>query len=248
MKNNNSINEYNDIQVAERRYTNEKIFKFKKYFLFLAFFLTLFLLFIGLKFKNDLKTNLFKVNNLKEILNNDPSILGHLPYKEIAKEKLVVIEPNIEVHIDMSESLLKMREDALKDGIYLVFLSGFRSINLQNEIFYSLKSLRNQIAAERARVSAPPGYSEHSTGFAIDIGDAYNRETDFEVEFENTDAFRWLKKNAAKYHFKLSFNQNNKNVDYEPWHWRYEGSIEALKVFEASNRHLKKAKIQKTKN
>ena len=102
--------------------------------------------------------------------------------------------------------------------------------------------MRNQIAAERAKVSAPPGYSEHSTGFAIDIGDAYKRETDFEVEFENTDAFRWLKENAAKYHFKLSFNQNNKNVDYEPWHWRYEGSIEALKVFEASNRNLKNAK------
>lgn len=49
-----------------------------------------------------------------------------------------------------------------------------------------------------------------------------------------------LKKNAAKYHFKLSFTQHNKNVDYEPWHWRYEGSIEALKVFEASNRNLKK--------
>ena len=61
-------------------------------------------------------------------------------------------------------------------------------------------------------------------------------------EFENTDAFRWLKLNAAKYHFKLSFDQNNKTVDYEPWHWRYEGSIEALKVFEESNRKLNNSK------
>ena len=136
----------------------------------------------------------------------------------------------------MRDSLLKMREEAKKDGIYLVFLSGYRSINLQNDIFYSLKSIRNQEAAERARVSAPPGYSEHSTGFAIDIGDATQRETDFETEFENTDAFRWLIKNAAKFHFKLSFNKNNKYIDYEPWHWIYEGSIEALKVFENSNR------------
>ena len=141
----------------------------------------------------------------------------------------------------MSQSLLKMREDAKLEGVYLVFLSGYRSIKLQEEIFYSLKSIRNQSASERARVSAPPGYSEHSTGFAIDIGDANYREKDFEVEFENTAAFRWLKNNAAKYHFKLSFNKNNKNVDYEPWHWRYEGSIEALKVFESSNRQLKNA-------
>ena len=77
------------------------------------------------------------------------------------------------------------------------FLSGYRSINLQNEIFYSLKSIRNQEAAERARVSAPPGYSEHSTGFAIDIGDATQRETDFEPEFENTDAFKMVNKECS---------------------------------------------------
>ena len=164
--------------------------------------------------------------------------MGHLPYNEIPNEKLVLIEPNIEVHIDMRDALLKMRDEAKRDGIYLVFLSGYRSIKLQNDIFYSLKSIRNQEAAERARVSAPPGYSEHSTGFAIDIGDATQRETDFETEFENTDAFKWLKKNASKFHFKLSFNKNNKYIDYEPWHWRYEGSIEALKIFETSNREL----------
>ena len=136
----------------------------------------------------------------------------------------------------MGAPLLKMKEDAKNDGVYLVFLSGYRSINLQKKIFYSLKSLRNQVASERARVSAPPGYSEHSTGFAIDIGDAMNRNTDFKFKFENTDAFKWLKMNAAKYHFKISFDKNNKYIDYEPWHWRYEGSIEALKVFETSNR------------
>lgn len=169
---------------------------------------------------------------------HDHRVLGHLPYNEVSREKLVLIEPNIEVHIDMSDSLLNMREEAEKDGIFLVFLSGYRSINLQKDIFYSLKSIRNQEAAERARVSAPPGYSEHSTGFAIDIGDATQRETDFETEFENTKAFRWLMKNAAKFHFKLSFDKDNKYIDYEPWHWRYEGSIEALKIFESSNRKL----------
>ena len=186
------------------------------------------------------KIDLASLNNfiLKTENNQDGRILGHLPYKEISEEKLVLIEPNIEVHIDMRESLLNMREEARKDGVYLVFLSGYRSINLQNDIFYSLKSIRNQEAVERARVSAPPGYSEHSTGFAIDIGDATRRETDFETEFENTNAFKWLVKNAAKFHFKLSFNKNNKYIDYEPWHWRFEGSIEALKVFESSNRKL----------
>ena len=227
-----------DIPHAKRTYLNnpnstllKKLLIFSP-FLFLNFSLAA-LLFI----KN---VELITFNNLKSQVerNHNARILGHLPYNETPKEKLVLIEPNIEVHMDMRDSLLKMREEAKKDGIYLVFLSGYRSINLQNDIFYSLKSIRNQEAAERARVSAPPGYSEHSTGFAIDIGDATQRETDFETDFENTDAFRWLIKNAAKFHFKLSFNKDNKYIDYEPWHWRYEGSIEALKVFESSNRKL----------
>ena len=225
-----------DIPVAERKYLEETNPKFKKKILLALPVLLLFFSIAGLRLIRSSKLSPILNINIKNTNNNDHSILGHLPYKQISKEKLVFIEPNIEVHIDMSDSLLKMREDAKNDGIFLVFLSGYRSISLQKDIFYSLKSIRNQVASERARVSAPPGYSEHSTGFAIDIGDANKRETDFEVEFENTDAFQWLKKNAAKYHFKLSFNKKNKNVDYEPWHWRYEGSIEALKIFEASNR------------
>ena len=237
MEQNKDINQF-EIPLAKRIYVNNpKSILFKKLLLFSPF---LFLLFssISLLLIRNIELGPFSILNFQTEKYPERRILGHLPYNEIPKDKLVLIEPNIEVHIDMRDSLLNMREAAKKDGIYLVFLSGFRSINLQNEIFYSLKSFRNQEAAERARVSAPPGYSEHSTGFAIDIGDAAKRETDFEAEFENTNAFRWLIKNAAKFHFKLSFNKNNKYIDYEPWHWRYEGSIEALKVFETSNREL----------
>ena len=237
MEQKKDIDEF-EIPFAQRTYlrnTNSTILK--KILIFSPF---LFLLFSLTILRVARKIDLVSLNNfiMNTEKNQDGRILGHLPYKEISEEKLVLIEPNIEVHIDMRESLLNMREEARKDGIYLVFLSGYRSINLQKEIFYSLKSIRNQEAVERARVSAPPGYSEHSTGFAIDIGDATQRETDFETEFENTNAFKWLVKNAAKFHFKLSFNKNNKYIDYEPWHWRFEGTIEALKVFESSNRKL----------
>jgi len=237
LERNKDFNEF-DIPLAKRNFLNNpnSILK-KKLLIFSPFFFLLFSIF-ALRLIRNIEIGSLDDLNFQVERNHDARILGHLPYYETPKEKLVLIEPNIEVHMDMRDSLLKMREEAKKDGIYLVFLSGYRSINLQNDIFYSLKSIRNQEAAERARVSAPPGYSEHSTGFAIDIGDATQRETDFEIDFENTDAFRWLKKNAAKFHFKLSFNKDNKYIDYEPWHWRYEGSIEALKVFESSNRKL----------
>jgi len=235
LEQNKDIDQF-DIPLAKRTYLNNLNPTLLKKLLIFSPFLFLIFSFVTLRFIRNVE--LTSLNNLKFQVerNRDARILGHLPYNETPKEKLVLIEPNIEVHMDMRDSLLKMREEAKKDGIYLVFLSGYRSINLQNDIFYSLKSIRNQEAAERARVSAPPGYSEHSTGFAIDIGDATQRETDFETDFENTDAFGWLIKNAAKFHFKLSFNKDNKYIDYEPWHWRYEGSIEALKIFESSNR------------
>ena len=237
MEQNKDLDQF-DIPLAKRTFLETSNSISLKKILILSPLLFLSFSYVALRLIRILELEPLSNFNSQVEINNDKRILGHLPYKEVPKNKLVLIEPNIEIHIDMRDSLLKMREEAKKDGIYLVFLSGYRSINLQNEIFYSLKSIRNQEASERARVSAPPGYSEHSTGFAIDIGDATRRETDFQTEFEKTDAFRWLKNNATKFHFKLSFNKNNKYIDYEPWHWRYEGSIEALKVFETSNREL----------
>ena len=237
MEQNKDVNQF-DIPLAKRTYLkNSNSILLIKLLILSPFIFAIFYL-ILIPFTKKIEPKPLSNLNIQTEVSHDHRILGHLPYEEVPKEKLVLIEPNIKVHIDMRDSLLNMRAEAKKDGIDLVFLSGYRSISLQNDIFYSLKSTRNQEAAERARVSAPPGYSEHSTGFAIDIGDATQRETDFETEFENTDAFRWLIKNAAKFHFKLSFDKNNKYIDYEPWHWRYEGSIEALKVFETSNREL----------
>ena len=153
MELNKDIDQF-DIPLAKRTYLNNpNSTLIKKILIFSPFFLLLFS-FAALRFIRNV--DLMPLNNLKSQVerNDDARILGHLPYNETPKEKLVLIEPNIEVHMDMRDSLLRMREEAKKDGIYLVFLSGFRSINLQNDIFYSLKSIRNQEAAERARVSA----------------------------------------------------------------------------------------------
>ena len=227
-----------NIKVAERKYLENNKNRILKVLISTTSIIGFILLFLFLRKSN---FNSYQNGFIGDINIKDEKILGHLPYSETSFENLVEITPDILVHKKMYKSLIKMRDEAKKDGVYLVFLSGFRSIKLQEEIFYSLKSIRSQIAMERARVSAPPGYSEHSTGFAIDIGDALNREADFEVGFENTSAFKWLEKNAAKYHFKLSFDKKQNSVDYEPWHWRYEGSIEALKIFEASNREKLKS-------
>ena len=233
MKNKKNYNNLDEIEFAVRIFPKSSLVNNIKIIHVLLSFIIISSLFLLLKNRNYIQF----LNTAKSVkTEKDVRVLGHFPYKEAADENLIEIQNNIFVHKGMYKSLKEMKDDAEKDGVYLVFLSGYRSIKLQKQIFYSLKSIRNQIASERARVSAPPGYSEHSTGFAIDFGDAYEREADFEESFENTSAFRWLKNNAAKYHFRLSFDKKQTSVDYEPWHWGYEGSIEALKIFESSNR------------
>ena len=167
----------------------------------------------------------------------DGRLLGHFPYGEATAADLVSIAPGVELHADAAEALVAMQQAARAEGIELRVLSAFRSIATQKHIFFDVKSERNQSAQQRAQVSAPPGYSEHSTGYAVDLGDARNPATNLSVVFENTAAFTWLQTHANRFHYRLSFPVGNgQGVSYEPWHWRFEGSAEALKTFESAQR------------
>ena len=211
-------------------------------------FLLIGLLFLGLGISLTLLANksfLLQTKSLDDSINSietnqNKSLLGHLPYPEASKNELILFSPGIYVHKEIYENFKEMQYMAAQKGVSLQLLSGYRSIDLQRDIFYENKSIRNQTAVERSWDSAPPGYSEHSTGYAIDVGDGNYPKTHFEVEFEQTPAFRWMKRVASKYHFVLSFPPKNKQgVTYEPWHWRYEGTVNALTKFEAANKITK---------
>ena len=150
MELNKDFNQF-DIPLAKRTYLNNPNSTSLKKLLIFSPFLFLIFSVVALRLTKNIEILSLDNLNFQAQTNHDHRILGHLPYAEISKEKLVLIEPNIEVHIDMRDSLLKMREEAKRDGIYLVLLSGYRSVNLQNDIFYSLKSIRNQEAAEKIR-------------------------------------------------------------------------------------------------
>ena len=166
----------------------------------------------------------------------DGRLLGHFPYPEASAQNRILMQPGIELHQEAADALSSMRAAASADGVDLRLLSGYRSHDLQERIFFDIKSDRNQTAAERAKVSAPPGYSEHSTGYAIDLGDGTIPEANLSESFEATRAFRWLQDHAASYHFVLSFPLDNpQGVTYEPWHWRFEGSASALRLFESAH-------------
>lgn len=160
------------------------------------------------------------------------TLLGHYAYAEAPTDELAPVAGSIMLRKSAASAFQAMVAAAQADGISLVALSGFRSKNDQDYLFFGKKAERGQVATERAKVSAPPGYSEHHTGYAIDIGDGSAPAVDLSESFEQTAAFQWLQANAAHYSFELSFPKDNRQgVSYEPWHWRYVGDIQSLKTF-----------------
>jgi D-alanyl-D-alanine carboxypeptidase len=164
----------------------------------------------------------------------EKALLGHLLYEEAPKTELAPItrDGGIMLRKAAAEKFDQMVDAAAAEGIPLVPLSGFRSVAEQESVFFDVKAERGEVATKRAVVSAPPGYSEHHTGYAIDIGDGNHPGADLQFDFEDTAAFKWLKENAAYYSFELSFPKNNSlGVSYEPWHWRFVGDRHSLETF-----------------
>ncbi len=174
------------------------------------------------------------------------SLYGHLAYPEAKANDLVAVctGNSTRLHRDVVQPLRVMIESARAEGIDLRALSCFRSIQKQRWLFCRHVcdadgpicgggcEGRKQSEATRARVSAPPGYSEHATGYTIDFADGRKRDCDFETCFAETKAGRWMLANAPDFGFELSFpDGNEQGVSYEPWHWRFVGTDESRALF-----------------
>ncbi|HJI46073.1 MAG TPA: M15 family metallopeptidase [Oscillospiraceae bacterium] len=127
-----------------------------------------------------------------------------------------------------------MYDKALEDGIELTPVSGYRSYDLQVELFedqIQLEIDNNGLDKTKATVAAAtevmiPGGSEHNAGLAMDI-------CSLSESFEDTDEAAWLRENAADFGFILRYPKDAKSraitkVIYEPWHYRFVG-VEAAK-------------------
>lgn len=110
-----------------------------------------------------------------------------------------------------------LKAAALVDGIDLYIVSAFRSIDRQAEIVR--RKLEAGVAVESIlTICAPPGFSEHHTGRAVDISTPGSRA--LEVEFDKTPAYAWLTGRAAEFGYYLSYPIGNScGYQYEPWHW-----------------------------
>ena len=111
-------------------------------------------------------------------------------------------------------SLERMAAAASADGVRLLVDSGYRSAVYQRAI-YERRMGEGQSFERIARHTAPPGYSRHALGVAVDFHPSASG-------FQHTSAYRWLRQHARHYGFYEPYHKNNTlGVIWEPWHWEY---------------------------
>jgi len=135
-----------------------------------------------------------------------------------------------EIKEEAYQAFLELYEEASKEDLHPYISSPYRSYNRQNQLYtnYSNKDGINKADTYSAR----PGYSEHQTGLAMDLGTSNNTNIN---DFENSKEFEWMQKNAHKYGFILRYPKGKEYITgymYEPWHYRYVGVEAATYIYE----------------
>lgn len=138
-----------------------------------------------------------------------------------------------------ADYIRRMIADAKDDGVDLLVVSAYRTIEYQQNNFDNSVQERvdrgmsyDDAYADTLAEVALPGESEHNAGLALDImSEEYTSMDD--DGFENTDAFKWLDKHAAEYGFILRYPKSKQDITgiiYEPWHYRFVGLYYANEV------------------
>lgn len=147
--------------------------------------------------------------------------------------QLTTLEPKYLMRKDKPEQIFssvfpffeRMMTAATNAGIGLEVVSGYRSFGTQAAVKQGYKVVYGSGANQ---FSADQGYSEHQLGTTVDF-------TSPEIKavfdgFEKTKSYEWLKDNAYKFGFILSYPPNNAYYQFEPWHWRFVGVALATKL------------------
>ncbi len=152
-----------------------------------------------------------------------------LPLQREARALVVAeIDRNGNKHLlvqNAATAWFTLKNAASQDNVILEIVSAFRSIDEQSAI---IRTRLNQgwPIASILTLSAPPGYSEHHTGCAIDINTPGCPAR--EEPFADTAAFRWLMVHAPRFGYTLSYPRDNSlGFIYEPWHWLFRSSIDS---------------------
>lgn len=99
-----------------------------------------------------------------------------------------------------------------------------------NSAYRSYQDQKGTYKRNDKRYVAVPGYSEHQTGFAIDVTSLQHPE---KWSFGKSKEGVWMRENCHKYGFILRYPEKQSHVlgySYEPWHMRYVGTDVARRI------------------
>jgi len=183
-------------------------------------------------FNRDVRKLTGSVDTLEKLTTTDPELLQKYSKVYFLNEHytpadLVEIDekydlPNgktVTIHADVWPFLENLLERAERNDLNLMVLSGYRSFDEQNTL---KQNYLTQYGTGANTFSADQGYSEHQLGTTVDFTNTTIAEN---IDlFETTPEFEWLKRNAHKYGFVMSYPEGNAYYQYEPWHWRFVGT------------------------
>ena len=165
---------------------------------------------------------------------------ANLPYAEEPAPVLAAMtdDSTIQLEAEAAEACRAMLEAAKADGIELVLNAGYLDADGRSAVYETQKQAyldagktEEQAASLAEDIQPRAECSEHGTGYAVDIlsADYTTRDTGFAA----TRAYEWLTAYAAEYGFILRYPQDRQaatGVVFEPWHWRYVGTENALAI------------------
>ncbi len=127
-------------------------------------------------------------------------------------------QKDIRILTEVKPKLESMIQAAKNENVDVIVYSGYRSFKEQ----MGLKSAYTQKfgISKSNQFSADQGYSEHQLGTTVDLGDG---KSGLSLSLEKTKTFEWLRDNAYKYGFIMSYPKGNAYYIYEPWHYRFVG-------------------------
>lgn len=133
------------------------------------------------------------------------------------------------------EAFEELAAAASLEGYRLTAFSTYRAYERQVELYDNY--VARDGVKEADRYSARPGYSEHQTGLAFDIGEVNQEQHWANSSFADTAAGKWLAENAHTYGFVMRYPEGKEQVTgymYEAWHFRYVGKDIAKEIYKAN--------------
>ncbi|PVE19012.1 M15 family metallopeptidase [Arthrobacter sp. Bz4] len=142
----------------------------------------------------------------------------------LPKVPLATDRVNATLRPDAAEAVEEMFAAAADDDVWLTLVSGYRSYPVQAAT-YDYWVSRNGSPEDADNYSARPGFSEHQTGLAFDIGQDDGACT-LRSCFAETAAAAWAADNAHRFGLILRYPEGRQDTTgflAESWHYRFVG-------------------------